>query len=153
MFNNYGRMGTMPRRVVKPTRPLPSPFGAPMPQGPSMGIGDFMRNQVQQSQPMGGMTRGGALAGYAPQRYTPGQPATDPSEAYYAELLRGGPQMAQRAQMADQRLAQNRAMQHQSELARGGPQMALRARQADARSDWNRFQGAMQGYGMRTQWR
>ncbi len=139
MFNGYGRMGTMPRRGFKPGRSLPSPFGAPVPQGPNMGIGDFMRNQIQQSQPMGGMAP--ALAGYAPQRYTPGQAITDPSEAHFAEMLRGGPQMAQRAQMADQLAARNTAMAnspqgqaanlHASELARGGPQMVGRARYAD----------------------
>ncbi len=215
-----GKMGTMPPRLPKvrpveprePGRPmqgLQGPFGAPMPQGPSMGIGDFMRNQIQGQAPTRGWApnhrgtdgpmmppaqpgqmqaqvmpyRGqvmdqqqqfdqarnqytNALAAYqAPQQPQTRNSSTgvigptDPSEAYYAELLRGGPQMAQRAQMADQRLAQNHAMaaspqgMHASELARGGPQMAMRARQADARSQWNRFQGHMQGYGMRTQWR
>ncbi len=152
MFNGYGRMGTMPRRGFKPGRSLPSPFGAPVPQGPNMGIGDFMRDQIQQNQPTRGWAPnhrgvdgpmmppaqpGGALAGYAPQRYTPGQAITDPSEAHFAEMLRGGPQMAQRAQMADQLAARNTAMAnspqglHASELARGGPQMVGRARYAD----------------------
>ncbi len=120
-----GRTGTMPPRPfgggMKPPRPMAVKPGAPMTgpngstsyrfndsgmapqQGGQMGIGNFMQNQINQ----------GGTQPQQPQSFMPTQQGqqmqsqwanpTDPSEARNAELLRGGPQMAQRAQMADQR--------------------------------------------------